>query len=80
MIRCNVDPVTSAGKHVRSLPNRAPPDMPRRLPPTPAFLDACWGGLRRRFGPEPARTVLGVLLAALLLAFYVLYVATHLDR
>jgi hypothetical protein len=36
--------------------------------------------LRQRFGPEPSRTLVGVLFAVLLLVFYVLYAATHFDR
>jgi uncharacterized PurR-regulated membrane protein YhhQ (DUF165 family) len=51
-----------------------------RAPHLPSITRPLREALRRRFGPEPARTAVGVLFAALLLAFYVLYVATHLDR
>lgn len=35
------------------------------------------GAIRRHFGPEPARTLIGVTFAALLAAFYLTYVVTH---
>lgn len=51
-----------------------------RNPHLPSITREVRGALRRRFGPGPSRTVVGVLFAVVLLAIYVLYVATHLDR
>ena len=51
-----------------------------RTPHLPEITHQLREALRRHFGPEPSRTVVGVLFAVLLLVFYVLYVATHLDR
>lgn len=51
-----------------------------RTPHLPSITQQLREALRSRFGPEPSRTLGGVLFAVLLLAVYVLYVATHLDR
>ena len=50
-----------------------------RTPHLPA-LTQLREALRSRFGPEPSRTLVGVLFAVLLLVFYVLYAATHFDK
>jgi hypothetical protein len=49
------------------IPTHPPPQLPRDLR----------GAIRRRFGPEPARTLIGAAFAAALFGFYVLYVVTH---
>ncbi|MEW5931775.1 MAG: hypothetical protein AB1941_30265 [Gemmatimonadota bacterium] len=43
----------------------------------PSITGGLRGAVRRHFGPEPARTLIGAAFAAALFAFYVLYVVTH---